>query len=239
MVYFRGWGRWRRRRGWHCLLHMPGWNIGRAQWNCHLWQVWTRCLEKVKMLSNVSGGFQGQFLYILCKIHDMLPVCPSRVPSTVPLPHHWRLCHWLWWQVALLRVWARFPSKGAALVFYVNLFKYLKRFLTATPHTLYNYSTKMESWDIIFCAVVENKHRANAWMRGNVLCGVCREGLCRGGQPLPGSLWSRNSRSSITWMCTWPSPIAWMSWCGTRTTRPTSSSATATVEVQESEYWHC
>lgn len=125
VIHFRGWGRWRRRWGWHCLLHMPGWNIGRAQWNCHLWQVWPRCLEKVKKLSNGSPVVSRASFISSVKIHNILPVCPSRVPSAVPLPHHWCLCHRLWWQVALLRVWAHFPPKGTAWVFNVNLFKYL------------------------------------------------------------------------------------------------------------------
>lgn len=49
---------------------------------------------------------------------------------------------------------------------------------------------------------------------------------------------SRNSRSRSTWSYTCPSHTCWRSWCGTTATKPTSSSATATVAVQESE-WRC
>lgn len=33
-----------------------------------------------------------------------------RLPPAVSLPCHRCCCHWLWWQVALLRVWAHFHS---------------------------------------------------------------------------------------------------------------------------------
>lgn len=58
---FRGWGRWRWRWGWYCLLHMPRWNIGRAQRNCHLRQVWTRYMECYYW----SNTFKFQSLVVL------------------------------------------------------------------------------------------------------------------------------------------------------------------------------
>lgn len=70
------------------------------------------------------------------------------------------------------------------------------------------------------------------------VCLVCRRVVHTEEGRLLKTFCSRNSRSRSTWSYTCPSHTCWRSWCGTTATKPTSSSATATAAVQESE-WRC
>lgn len=61
---------------------------------------------------------------------------------------------------------------------------------------------------------------------------VCRRGVHSRGGRRPRST---TPKHSSTRSCSSPSPTPWTSWCGTRATRLTSSSVTATAAIRESE----
>lgn len=130
-LHFRRWGRRRWWGRWHRLLHMSGWNLRGAQWNRHLWQVWTRCCHHSDWFCLWSSEWDCVIDCVVAGLHLNVLIVFSRLPPAVPHPHHRRLGHWLWWQVAVLRVWALLSPQGTASCIWLKIRNKYEEFQSA------------------------------------------------------------------------------------------------------------